>query len=54
MVVLLDGQSCCSVERVYVDKQIYGEFLHHFTKIVKSFKVFAYDKTYYMDELHFI
>jgi acyl-CoA reductase-like NAD-dependent aldehyde dehydrogenase len=33
------GQSCCSVERVYVDKQIYGEFLDHFTKIVKSFKV---------------
>jgi acyl-CoA reductase-like NAD-dependent aldehyde dehydrogenase len=54
MVVLLDGQSCCSVERVYVDKQIYGEFLHHFTKIVKSFKVFAYDKTHYMVELHFI
>lgn len=33
------GQSCCSVERVYVDKHIYGEFLEQFVKNMKSFKV---------------
>ncbi|KAL2643869.1 hypothetical protein R1flu_011456 [Riccia fluitans] len=33
------GQSCCSVERVYVDKKIYPEFMENFIKTVKSFKV---------------
>lgn len=33
------GQSCCSVERVYVDRAIYGEFLEHFITTVKGFKV---------------
>ena len=33
------GQSCCSVERVYVDKHIYREFVEHFVKNMKSFKV---------------
>lgn len=33
------GQSCCSVERVYVDKRIYNEFLDAFVKNIMSFKV---------------
>lgn len=32
------GQSCCSVERVYVHEKIYEEFTKHFTETVKSFK----------------
>lgn len=33
------GQSCCSVERIYVDKRIYNEFLSAFIKNVMAFKV---------------
>lgn len=33
------GQSCCSVERVYVDKQVYPQFLEAFVAAVKSYKV---------------
>ena len=33
------GQSCCSVERVYVHKKIYGAFVDAFVAAVKSFKV---------------
>jgi acyl-CoA reductase-like NAD-dependent aldehyde dehydrogenase len=33
------GQSCCSVERVYVDKRIYNEFMDAFVKNIMSFKV---------------
>ncbi|KAJ7533555.1 hypothetical protein O6H91_13G054500 [Diphasiastrum complanatum] len=33
------GQSCCAVERVYVDKRIYPSFVEAFVKNVKSFKV---------------
>ncbi|BBN01846.1 hypothetical protein MPTK1_2g10740 [Marchantia polymorpha subsp. ruderalis] len=33
------GQSCCSVERIYVDKKIYPEFVENFVKTVKSFKM---------------
>ena len=33
------GQSCCSVERVYVDKKIYNEFFDHLVKTMMSFKV---------------
>lgn len=32
------GQSCCSVERVYVHEKIYDDFVRHFTDTVKSFK----------------
>jgi acyl-CoA reductase-like NAD-dependent aldehyde dehydrogenase len=32
------GQSCCSVERVYVHEKIYDDFVRHFTETVKSFK----------------
>lgn len=32
------GQSCCSVERVYVHENIYDDFVRHFTDTVKSFK----------------
>lgn len=32
-------QSCCSVERVYVDKAIYEEFLEEFVKATKKMKV---------------
>lgn len=33
------GQSCCSVERIYVHEKIYDEFLIHFIKTVESFKI---------------
>jgi len=33
------GQSCCSVERIYVHKAIYNEFLEHFVKEVSGFNV---------------
>jgi acyl-CoA reductase-like NAD-dependent aldehyde dehydrogenase len=32
-----NGQSCCSVERIYVHSSIYKEFVGHFVKEVKSF-----------------
>ncbi len=33
------GQSCCSVERIYVHEQIHDAFVEHFLKTVASFKV---------------
>lgn len=33
------GQSCCSVERIYVHKSVYGSFMDHFMKTVNSFKL---------------
>lgn len=33
-----NGQSCCAVERVYVNENIYGEFMGHFLSEVKAFK----------------
>ena len=33
------GQSCCSVERIYVHESIHDEFLQHFVDEVKTFKV---------------
>lgn len=33
------GQSCCSVERIYVHESIYDEFVSHFVKTVKSYKI---------------
>jgi acyl-CoA reductase-like NAD-dependent aldehyde dehydrogenase len=32
------GQSCCAVERIYVNEKIYDTFLDTFTKNVKSYK----------------
>jgi acyl-CoA reductase-like NAD-dependent aldehyde dehydrogenase len=32
------GQSCCSVERIYVHDSIYDEFVRHFVDTVKTFK----------------
>jgi len=32
------GQSCCSVERIYVHEKIYDKFVDEFTNAVKSFK----------------
>lgn len=32
------GQSCCSVERVYVHEKIYDKFVENFTATVKGFK----------------
>jgi acyl-CoA reductase-like NAD-dependent aldehyde dehydrogenase len=32
------GQSCCAVERIYVNEKIYDTFLDAFTKNVKSYK----------------
>jgi acyl-CoA reductase-like NAD-dependent aldehyde dehydrogenase len=33
-----NGQSCCSVERIYVHERIYDEFIDEFLKEVKSWK----------------
>ncbi len=33
------GQSCCSVERIYVHESIHDDFLQHFIDEVKTFKV---------------
>jgi acyl-CoA reductase-like NAD-dependent aldehyde dehydrogenase len=33
-----NGQSCCSVERIYVHQDIHDEFVKHFVKTVKGFK----------------
>ncbi|EGC35756.1 hypothetical protein DICPUDRAFT_47524 [Dictyostelium purpureum] len=38
------GQSCCSVERIYVDKSIYDTFVNELVQVVKSFK-FSFDPT---------
>jgi acyl-CoA reductase-like NAD-dependent aldehyde dehydrogenase len=34
-----NGQSCCSVERMYVHEKIYDNFIDEFTKEVKSWKI---------------
>ena len=33
------GQSCCSVERVYVHEKVYDQFIAHFVETVKGFKL---------------
>lgn len=33
------GQSCCSVERIYVHEKIYDEFMSHFRATVAAFKL---------------
>ena len=33
------GQSCCSVERIYVHESIYDVFVSHFVETVKTFKL---------------
>lgn len=33
-----NGQSCCAVERVYVNENVYGEFMGYFLNEVKTFK----------------
>ncbi len=33
-----NGQSCCAVERIYVDENIYDEYVDEFVKEVRSFK----------------
>jgi acyl-CoA reductase-like NAD-dependent aldehyde dehydrogenase len=34
-----NGQSCCSVERIYVHESVHDEFVEAFAATVKSFKV---------------
>ncbi|MDC0534888.1 aldehyde dehydrogenase family protein [Francisellaceae bacterium] len=34
-----NGQSCCSVERIYVHKSIYDKFVSHFVNMVNELKV---------------
>lgn len=34
-----NGQSCCSVERIYVHQAIYDEYLHYFVQQVKEWKI---------------
>jgi acyl-CoA reductase-like NAD-dependent aldehyde dehydrogenase len=33
------GQSCCSVERIYVHEEVYQDFNYHFLKTVNNFKL---------------
>lgn len=42
------GQSCCSVERIYVHRAVYDEFVDHFVKTVEGFVVGdpTHDETY--------
>jgi len=40
-----NGQSCCSVERIYVHKNIYNPFLEEFLKEVKSYKIGSPDES---------
>jgi acyl-CoA reductase-like NAD-dependent aldehyde dehydrogenase len=43
------GQSCCSVERIYVHESIYDAFVSHFVETVKTFKLGdpTLDSTYF-------
>lgn len=34
-----NGQSCCSVERIYVHEKVYDQYVYEFVKEVKSWKV---------------
>lgn len=34
-----NGQSCCSVERIYVHKKVYDKYVEEFVKEVKSYKI---------------
>jgi acyl-CoA reductase-like NAD-dependent aldehyde dehydrogenase len=36
-----NGQSCCSVERIYVHKKVYDKYIEEFVKEVKSYKIGA-------------
>ena len=36
-----NGQSCCSVERIYVHKKVYDKYVEEFVKEVKSYKIGA-------------
>ncbi|MFM2305848.1 MAG: hypothetical protein RLZZ367_517 [Bacteroidota bacterium] len=36
-----NGQSCCSVERIYVHEKVYNKYVEEFVKEVKSYKVGA-------------
>jgi acyl-CoA reductase-like NAD-dependent aldehyde dehydrogenase len=33
------GQSCCSIERIYVAREVYDEFVEKCVKIAKSYKL---------------
>lgn len=33
------GQSCCSVERIYVHEQVHDAFVEHFVKVVEGMKI---------------
>lgn len=34
-----NGQSCCAVERIYVHEKVYEQYMDHFVKEVKSWKI---------------
>ncbi|CAN5279382.1 aldehyde dehydrogenase family protein [soil metagenome] len=34
-----NGQSCCSVERIYVHEKVYDDYVDHFVKEVKGYKI---------------
>lgn len=33
------GQSCCSIERVYVDEKIHDQFVEHLQRVLKGYKL---------------
>lgn len=33
------GQSCCGIERIYVDEKIYNEFVDEFVKVTKAYQL---------------
>jgi acyl-CoA reductase-like NAD-dependent aldehyde dehydrogenase len=33
------GQSCCAVERIYVDRAVYGEFLERFVDLTRRYRL---------------
>jgi acyl-CoA reductase-like NAD-dependent aldehyde dehydrogenase len=37
--VFNSGQSCCSLERIYVDEKIYDQFVEEVQKVLKSYKL---------------
>lgn len=46
-----NGQSCCAVERVYVNENVYEEFMKHFLLEVKKFNVGAITRPTHLDFL---
>lgn len=46
-----NGQSCCAVERVYVNEKVYEEFMNHFIPEIKNFTTGALTRSAHLDFL---